>query len=249
MAMERHRAGFWWRTGSFLINATIVLIPFQFLAAALFSPVAAHTFNRSVTDPSPIHRRIHPHPSVEVSPIVVPFGDVEYDIPRNYLVAVTKPNHRSSNASFTLYVLLPSLVPRTPTTAPALDLIGWHDQLRALVQYKFTPRSAEDLLRFYLRTSKTADDDYTLIGEKYRLYKRPFNVPHEIYTTNTPHGLLLFTCNDQNDFNIVKYPSCRVSETLSDNVGITYNFGRDHLLEAADIDEKLRALVTSFVKK
>ncbi|GAB1715259.1 MAG: hypothetical protein NTAFB05_03010 [Nitrobacter sp.] len=104
-------------------------------------------------------------------------------------------------------------------------------------------------MRFYLQTSKSAEDDFTLIGGKYRLYKRPFNVPHEIYTTNTPHGLLLFTCNNQNDLNIVKYPSCRVSETLGDNVGVTYNFSRDHLLEAADIDEKLRALVMSFVRK
>jgi hypothetical protein len=88
-----------------------------------------------------------------------------------------------------------------------------------------------------------------LIGGRYRFYERSNNVPHEIYTANTPHGMLLFTCNKENDVNLVVYPSCDVFEDLGNNVGVIFHVSRDYRLEAADIDAKLRALLTSFARK
>ena len=144
------------------------------------------------------------------TPVRVAFGNVIYEIPRNYLAGIRQPTDRDPGASFTIKVVLPDLAPRTPATAEALDQVGWHDQLIALVRYQFEPLLAEDVLKFYLQTSRTAEDDFTVVGRKYRLYRRPANVPHEIYTIETSHGLLLFTCAEKSDFSLVVYPSCTV---------------------------------------
>jgi hypothetical protein len=84
-----------------------------------------------------------------------------------------------------------------------------------------------------------------MIGEKYKLYELPNNAPHEIYTMDSPNGLFLFTCEREYDFKVPISPYCTVMEYLGSNVGVTYSFSRQHLMEAADIDLKLRSLFHS----
>jgi len=185
----------------------------------------------------------------DTRPVEIRLGTQLYNIPRNYLMAYSKPTPRNTHASFTLYVLLPELSPRTAATAAALNLPGWHDQLRALVEYGSSPRPRKDLLKFYLGLANVSQDDFELVGGRYKKYYLEHNSPHEIFTADTPNGMFLFTCNRASDFNTHITPYCTVMENIGANVGIHYSFGRDHLLEALEIDQKLRRLLTSFVEK
>ncbi|HUD87739.1 MAG TPA: hypothetical protein VMR17_14905 [Xanthobacteraceae bacterium] len=177
----------------------------------------------------------------------VRFGNTVYAIPQNYLVGVTQPHDENPYAAFTIQVLLPDLAPRTSNNASELDRTGWHDQLRALFQYGKYPRPQEEILRFYLGIAKQTESDFRTTGGMYKLYELPNNVPHEIYTKDTPNGLFLFTCQREYDFKVPISPTCAVMENLGSNVGVAYHFSRQHLLEAADIDLKLRSLFSSFV--
>jgi hypothetical protein len=163
---------------------------------------------------------------------------------------MTRPQADNDFAAFAIYVLLPDLSPRTPANSAEFDQPGWRDQLRALFQYKKVPRPKEELLRFYLGISKKSESDFRLIGGRYKLYELPNNMPHEIYTADTPNGLFLFTCERERDYKLPFFsPSCTVMENFGNDVGATYHFGRGHLMEAADIDAKLRGLVNSFAAK
>jgi hypothetical protein len=206
------------------------------------------TLHLSQAQESPIERALHPRVSVDTEIVKVRFGNTVYAIPRNYLAGVTQPRDGIPYAAFTIQVLLPDFAPRTPQNAAQFDEVGWHDQLRALFQYGKIPRPREDVLKFYLDISKHAENNFRAIGD-YKLYELPNNVPNEIYTKDTPNGLFLFDCEQEYEFKIRISPSCTVFEDFGNNVGVTYHFGRQHLMEAADIDLKLRSLLRSFVSQ
>jgi hypothetical protein len=220
------------------------------LAFACFLPTATGAQDRDLSQDqlSPIERALHPPVSLDTHIVDVRFGNIVYAIPRNYLVGVTQPRDENPYAAFTIQLLLPDLAPRTAETTAELDRTGWHDQLRALFQYGKYPIPREELLKFYLDISKQAETDFRMIGGKYRLYERPNNTPSEIYTADTPNGLFLFTCESEYEFKVPISPSCTVMESLGNNVGVTYYFSRRHLMEAADIDLKVRSLLHSFAR-
>ena len=221
------------------------------LILALILPISLGAQDRDLSQDqqSLIERALHPPASLDTHIIDVRFGSTVYAIPRNYLVGATQPRDENPYAAFTIQVLLPDLAPRTSENAAELDQAGWHDQLRALFQYGKFPRPREEILQFYLNISKRAESDFRIIGGKYRLYELPNNAPAEIYTKDTPNGLFLFTCEREYDFKVPMSPSCTVMENLGNNVGVTYHFGRQHLMEAADIDLKLRSLFSSLARQ
>lgn len=163
-------------------------------------------------------------------------------------MGITQPVGPNGYAAFAIHALLPDFAPRTVENSTKFDQPGWHDQLHALFQYGKVPRPKEELLRFYLGISKTSEFDFKVVGGRYRLYESASTVPHEIYTTDTPNGLLLFSCDRQSDFRVPIFPYCSATQDFGNRVGVTYSFGRDHRLEAADIDARLRALLSSFVE-
>lgn len=211
--------------------------------------ISASASQITSAEQSPTYRALHPQSSFDTKPVAVSFGNTIYNIPRDYLAGVTQPTANGSYASFTIYVLLPDLAPRTPKNASAFDQPGWHDQLRALVEYGKVFRPKEEVLRSYLSIEKRSENDFKVVGGKYKLYDLPHVVPHEIYTASTPHGLFLFTCDRQSDYKIPFSPICAVMEDIRNNVRLIYHFSRDHLMEATDIDDKLRALLDSFARK
>jgi hypothetical protein len=215
----------------------------------LLAAVSARGLEPSSSEQSPIYRALHPQLSLDTRPVSISFGGTIYNVPRNYLVGMTQPQATDDRASFTILTLLPALSPRTSTNASEFDRAGWHDQLRALFQYGTVPRPKEEVLRFYLGIANKSENDFQLVAGRYKLYEQPNNVPHEIYTINTPNGLFLFTCEREYDFKIRISPSCTVMEDVGNKIGATYSFGREHLIEAVEIDAKLRALLNSFAVK
>jgi hypothetical protein len=211
------------------------------------SLVGASSETLESPEKSPVKMAPHPDTSLNSEPVDVKFGPSIYRIPRNYLAGVTQPNAKNEYAAFSIFVLLPDFTPRTPENAAELDKIGWHDQFRALFEYGRHPRSPEQVLEFYLKTAGMNKDGYRLVGSGYKLYESERTVPHEIYTKETPNGLLFFTCGN------AKYgtpsPSCTVNEAFGDNVGVIYHFSRKYMDEAADIDLRLRDLLKGFLKK
>jgi hypothetical protein len=198
------------------------------------SLVGASSETLESSEISPVERALHPETSLSSELIEVKFGSSIYRVPRNYLAGVTQPNAKNEYAAFSIFVLLPDFAPRTAENAAELDKIGWHDQFRALFEYGRHPRPPEEVLEFYLKTAGMSKDSYRLVGSGYKLYESERTVPHEIYTKETPNGLLFFTCGN------AKYgtpsPSCTVNEAFGDNVGVIYHFSRKYMNEAADID-------------
>lgn len=99
---------------------------------------------------------------------------------------------------------------------------------------------------FYLHNSGKSLDDFRLIGSGYRLYESEKTVPNEISTKITPNGMHLFTCEDAKS---VPSPSCTVNEPFGDDFGVIYNFSRNYMDEAADIDSRLHALLRYVLKE
>lgn len=177
----------------------------------------------------------------------VQFGPLIYNIPKNYIAGVTQAQAPNSYAAFTVRALLPDLSPRTSENARQFDEPGWHNKFSALFEYGRHPRSPEEVLEFYLKDDGMGKADFRSVGSGYKLYQSPKSPWREIYTKETPNGLLLFVCGTT--ANGTPFPSCTVNEVFGKDVGVIYHFGRNYLNQASDIDLKLRALLKSFETK
>jgi hypothetical protein len=209
-----------------------------------FFPALAQRIDDS--QESPIHRALHPPVSVNTEPVSVQFGPSRYEIPRNYLAGVTQARDVNSYAAFTIRVLLPDFAPRTSENAAQFDVIGWHNNFRALFEYGRYPKRPEEVLDYYLKNAGISKDDFRLVGSGYKLYENAKTWPKEFYTKETTNGLLFFICGTEKDG--TPFPSCTVNEPFEENVGVIYHFGRDYLDQASDIDLKLHGLLQSFKK-
>jgi hypothetical protein len=243
MLEEAHRSGR--RLASLdkrLLHRGSKWLLFQCVCLAIFSSAAARAEERKS-----IELTLHSPVSVNAGLEEVRFGNTVYAIPRNYLASVTQARDGQLYASFSFQVLLPDFAPRTPQNAVQFDQVGWHDQLRVLFEFGVQVRRPEDLLAFYLRAAGKSPDVFQLVGSGYKFYQSDKTVPHEMFTKDTPHGLLFFTCED------TKYsipsPSCTVMEPLGGNVSVIYHFSRKYMDKTAEIDGKLHTLLESFVKK
>jgi hypothetical protein len=215
------------------------------IAVILYAFAPTHASDN--LDEPPTQQAFHLPSSVDSQSVSVRLGPLLYDVPRNYLAGVTQPRATNSYAAFTIRALLPDLSPRTNQKAQRLDEIGWHNEFSALFEYDRHPRSPEEVLESYLKDDGISQSDFRPIGAGYRLYQNPKTSWREIYTKETPNGLLLFICGTT--ANGTPFPSCTVNESVGENIGVIYHFGRDHLNQASDIDLKLRALLKSFEAK
>jgi hypothetical protein len=213
--------------------------------ALCFIPAFAEGLENS--QDSPTHGALHPPVSIGTETVSVQFGPTLYNIPRNYLAGVTQARDANSYAAFTIRVLLPDFTPRNSENASQFDVVGWHNKFSALFEYGRHPRTAEEILEYYLKLAEMSKNDFKLVGSDYKLYENAKFYPSEIYTKETPNGLLFFICGATK--NGTPSPSCTVNEAFSENIGVIYHFSRNYLEQASDIDRKLRALLKSFEKK
>ena len=178
--------------------------------------------------------------------VAVKFGSATYSLPLNYLTGVTQPRGDQMYAAFSVQVLLPDFVPKTPENTSQFESVGWGDKLRALFEYGRHPLQPAELLAVYLKNAGLGPDDYHLIGSGYRFYESKSTVPHEMFSKPTQNGLLFFTCNDAKS---VPSPSCTVNEPFGENIGVIYHFGRKYMDNAADIDARLHQVLNASLTK
>jgi hypothetical protein len=225
-------------------------VPVKFVILSLFVtllPATNAVTQQAVpaqTQESPVH-----HPlklSQDTNRAEIRFGNDVYSIPRNYLAGVTQPSATNEYAAFTIQVLLPDFVPRTPQNTEQFDRLGWHDQFRALFEYPRRPLKPDDHLASYLHHYGKDFDDFRLVGSGYKLYEIPRMAPQEIFTKVTSWGLLFVICDM---INSVPSPSCTVNEPFGDGVGVIYHFSRQYIDQAADIDKQLHTLLSTFIAK
>jgi hypothetical protein len=119
---------------------------------------------------SPIYQALHPHTSFDTQIVSIPFGDTSYDIPRNYLVGVTQPTAANSYAAFMIMVLLPDMTPRTPQNREQFEVLGWHNQLRALFEFGRQATPPQEIIDRTLSWQKRDKDSFVTLPSGLHAY-------------------------------------------------------------------------------
>jgi len=178
-------------------------------------------------------------------------GDHVYDIPSNYGSYSTSGMDapKVGYGEFTFEVLLPDFEPRTAANSPQLDVVGWHDQVRGVIEafsksYKLDDNKAA-LSRFLAQPWYSGVVPITING--YRIYTPRLKPQPDLRTKSLPDGDVLVMLCVQN-WGPVVFPSCTVYEHWQ-GLRMTLNFSRNYAEQAENIDRKVKTMMLSFREK
>ena len=190
---------------------------------------------------------LDPRASIDDTPVEALIADRRFLIPENY---TRYPSQRGGGEQreMDMHALWPDMAPYSAeheqdfaNNGPRSDVIFFslketstplssEKRLQNIYsKYLLSPTPARDetgLERFAFRKDSGYGDQFLLVGQ------------------DGEHHMLLITCD--HDAPLVESPNCSRTLLIAPNLELTYRYKRAHLEDWAAIDEKIRALVTSF---
>lgn len=188
------------------------------------------------------------YPSLETRAIPIAFDKKIYQIPRNYLVDLSRPGADPKETTFEIHVLLPDLVPRTANTADkflkAPHYGGLRDQMNATIR-----GGQEELdwskrrLEWDLWCAEKGQGAFRLVDSGYRLCEAS---NRDLFLKDTPEGPLIFSCEKITN----KNPGCTVAGPTGAQYGVlVLEFGRKYVYQVDEIRKRFLLLLDSFAEK
>ena len=178
----------------------------------------------------------------------VDFGSTRYTIPDVYRPGITPYRAKGYKegvgyAAFTLNLLVPDLKPQG-SSQEGMTGHGWDRHLQALLEHGVDSRDLQDLVNLLLSWGKLDKENFVTESNGCHLYQGNMTVTQELHVCYLPGHLFVYDCAIKK---YGPYPHCGVHERLNKDTTITYSFGKEYRDDAILIDDRMRALVTSFV--
>ena len=170
-------------------------------------------------------------------------GGVHYTIPKSLNPAITRFSEKHNHSALSLMLSLPDLTPIAPhsTRNP-----GWNDLITLLFEHGPRASDYESQLAFVTNMPPGAHTPSQPTSNGCDLYRTPLFDPGNVYVCPIPAGKLVVSCSRSTGAVVIPYPSCTVFENISDDLSLIYTYGVEHVDDAALIDHRVRALVSSF---
>jgi len=181
----------------------------------------------------------------------VTLGDHVYDIPSNYGSYVTSgiDTPKVGYGGFKFEVLLPDFTPRTASNSAQLDAVGWHDQVRGIIEA--FPKSQKQIDNKTVLSNFLAQPWFSGVipvsSHGYRIYTPRLKSFNDLRAKNLPNGdVLVMQCSQ--DWGLVVFPDCTVYEHWQ-GLSMIYSFSRKYAEQGDSIDQKVRNMMLSFREK